>query len=483
LAFIVLLVLVQSEGEEPDEGAEVREYVPGVLSKSFYRPRNFPITDIGVWDEDTAYFSSRHSVKKIDEGHLMPMNGMEVGGGDEIIAFHLCHNRNSFFYEVQAEDGGTVTIFEHHLDDDHRVEVWKNEEDASSAKSLLCVGKLLLRASQDDLLAIDIERSESDHEHPSVSVLRKYDRNDDDALVITSLATHFANDVYTNQQVYGLVPRNRTLLKLHLETDHETEKVIAKSEILLSGGDGSDGDRDSASLLDPLFVLSLHDSVLFADGCALRQISRDERVRTLMGAPRECTSPQNQTVEPVPWATRLSPLQALAGSPEGTRYGVALALTKEEVVSVVQREDSYCAELDSEDCLAHPGCGWAQGEKLHEQLCFDCDALRQWESARKDIVGEDIDICLFEAAPRARTTYRLGGCGCAAPETTPQPDADGVGLTILQFFIGGSVIIGGCLGGLTYIRAQKRRAALAREMYGSIDCCEFHVFTDEEAGN
>jgi hypothetical protein len=467
-AFAAVLVLVG--GGAVAESTAVREYVPGAWSMSFYRPHQLQITGIGLVNRETAYFSTRSGVSELQEGHLkrLPME-VELG---EISAFHLCHHRNSFFYEVRARDGGTVTIFEHSLLFENKLQVWESE-DVSPATSLACVDKLLLRASSSSLLAINVESAEghgSDKEPAAVSVLFEYDSRSEAANAIASLAIGYAADVFTRAQVYALAPHNRTLLRLHLEEDHVLEKVVAESEPLLHGGDGSDGPLDVASAFEPLFVLSSHDAVLFADGCALRQIS-DGHVRTLLGVPGECVHPSNETVEPAPWASRLSRPEALAGVTEETLEGTVLALTGSQVFSVEQRQDVCSQHADAGECSAQAGCGWAEADNPGEQLCFGCDRLHEW-AGRHAVV----DPCELELEPRARTRYNLVGCGCIAPVwTTPEPSED-TGLEVFQIFVGGSILaaVAGCMWMLH--RASRRQAAM-RELYGA-DTCEFHVFND-----
>jgi len=471
LALTTLLVLAQSEDGKLAEGVPVREYATGAWSSSFYRPHQLQITGIGLINQETAYFSTRWGVSELHQGHLKHLQ-LEVGDA-EISAFHVCHHRNSFFYEVRARDGGTVTIFEHSLLFENKLQVWQSE-DVAPATALACVDKLLLRASSANLLAIDVEGAESDKESAAVSVLFEYDPHNGAADVITSIATGYAADVFTRAQVIALIPHNRTILRLHLEADHDTAKIIAESEPLLHGGDGSDGALGSASAHEPLLVLSVHDAVLFADGCALRQIS-EGHVRTLIGEPTECLAPQNETVEPVPWASRLSKLEALASAAEETQDGTVLALTGSEVFSLVQREDVCTRHADSEGCSSEPNCGWAEGAQPNERLCFSCDGLHEWASRQATV----LDPCLLELAPRASTTYHLGGCGCIAPEPIPDPaEEDGEGLTILQVIVGVSVLIGAFCCALTFYRASRRATAM-RELYGS-ESCEFHVFTDDE---
>lgn len=245
---------------------------------------------------------------------------------------------------------------------------------------------------------------------------------------------------------------------------------------MLHGGAGSDGALDTASMYDPLFVTSVHDTILFADGCALRQIS-DGRVRTLLGEPAECVAPQNETLEPVPWASRLSKPEALAGAAEETLDGTVLALTGSEVLRVRQGEDECERHADAEECSAQPGCGWAEGVRPHERRCFGCDNLHEWAAG----LATAMDPCLLETSPRGSTSYRLESCGCVAPQPAPSPEPDSgddTGLTVLQVIFGGSVIIAACCCMLMFRRASRREAAM-RELYG-VDTAEFHIFTDDE---
>jgi hypothetical protein len=330
------------------------------------------ITGIGLANEETAYFAKTRSVAQWRSAEQQ-LNDMHLPVHDgKISAFHLCHHRNSFFYEVTTD--GSATIFEHSVErqTEEAQRVW-HSEDADPSSSLACVDKYLLRASDSDLIAIDVETEHpdepDDHEHrqPDVSVLFEYE----DGGRIASVAVGYAADVFSKANVIAAVPDNRTIVRLHLSSDpHEEKKIVAEVESLLSAGDGSDGLLGDASAYDPRHVVSVHGNVLFADGCALRQIA-DGHVKTLLGAPSLCTAPQNETVEPVPWASKLSKTMALAGVAEDTSDSTVLALTGSEtqhVLKVTQTEDSCQAHSDQDDCVAQDGCAWASGAKAIERL-------------------------------------------------------------------------------------------------------------------
>jgi hypothetical protein len=480
LIHAILLVPVSSSVAD-DSDESTREYALGVRSASFYRPQQMQITGIGLANEETAYFAKTRSVAqwRRDENKFIEMTPPHESG--KISAFHLCHHRNSFFYEVKGD--GSVIIYEHSVErwhDEAPRTIWQSE-DAYPASSLACVDKYLLRASESDLIAIDVEpKHDDDHEHRplDVSTLFEYGPHEGH---IASVAVGFAADVVSRANIFAAVPGNGTLVRLHLSSDlHEDHKLIAQSEPFLLAGDGSDGALSDASAYDPRHVASVHGTVLFADGCALRQIA-DGRVKTLIGVPSRCTAPQNETVEPVPWASRLSKAMALAGVAEETSDRTVLALTGDRsspahevqhVFKVTQRDDSCSEHVAEDECTTQQGCAWAIGAKEIERLCFSCEALDEWIRGQHD-VGEK---CMLEMQPRFGTNYNLIGCGCVAP--TPVPGSSDFGLTAFQILVGGAVILAACCV-LTMLHRASRRAAAPRELLYE-DCAEFHIFTDCE---
>jgi hypothetical protein len=476
MAFATLVLRVQSDDVPAPVSSDepVRDYVAGVSIANFYRPQNIKFTGVGIVNQDTAYFSTRWGIGELQtQIHWLH----RVIDHDEVTAFHLCHHRNSVFYEVESQDGGSVTIHELSLVFQKEFKV-VSFDDASPATSLACVDDLLLRASSSNVIAVNVAESEEpeheeDKKEPVWSVLFEYDHHDQSD-VITSLATSYAADVFTKAQVFALIPHNRTLLRVHLESDdHHSGHITAQSEILLEGGDGSDGAIQEASTYEPLHVLSVHDTILFADGCSLRQIA-DGYVKTVVGSPADCVEPQNETVEPVPWASRLSKPEALAGAAEETAEGAVLALTGAGIFRMTHADDTCTPHTEAEDCAGQHGCGWAAGAKSGEHMCLSCEALQAWAS------GESMeDVCTLEYGPRASTTYNLVGCGCVVVTTTPEPEPAGGSFTALHVVLVLFVLVAVCCVLLMFHRASRRAAAM-REIYGA-ESCEFHIFTDEES--
>jgi len=443
-----------------------RDYVPGTWSASFYRPREVQIEAVGIVNENLAYFQTRWGVSALHDGLLTPVIEVDKDSAD-ITAFHVCHHRGSIFYEVLSRDGGAMTIFEFSLGTRQKEKV-REFQDVAAATSLACVDQLLLRASRSNLLAVHLRPS-------AVSVLRTYGAEEHSS-VITSLAVGYAADVVSRAQVFAAVPENRTLLRLHIT--NEGGLLVARSEPLLLGGDGSDGPLDAATAHDPQHVLWSRGKVLFVDGCALREVDGGS-VRTLLGAPESCIPPANETVEPVPWASRLSRPAALAGSADATAVGAVLLLTGAEVVQVVQRANDCVEHLTDADCVEQHGCGWAESSTSEQHACFDCNSLEEWANRQRPAV----QACSLEGAPRAGTRYSLTGCGCVAPSPAPPPappapaDSGGAANTV-QAVLAVILIIAAAIAGILLYRAF-RRAAVMRELYG-VDTAEFHTFTDDE---
>lgn len=241
-----------------------------------------------------------------------------------------------------------------------------------------------------------------------------------------------------------------------------------RSEILLAGGDGSDGSLAAASAAAPGHVVWAHGNVLFSDGCTVRRISTN-RVQTLLGGP--CA--QNKTLEPMPWASRLSQPLALATEAAGTVSGSSLLLTAAGVIRLSEPESS-CAGQDDDACNAE-GCGWAESGALRR--CFDCQGLQAWAAGQRPKVV----ACDLELEPRASTRYSLAGCGCIRPTVTPdlRPASSGSGLAdVVQAFLTMVVLAGAVVAGILMYRSYRRNAAL-RELYG-VDTAEFHTFHDDE---
>ncbi|CAE8655900.1 unnamed protein product, partial [Polarella glacialis] len=223
--------------------------------------------------------------------------------------------------EILAKDGGVLTIYEYSLSARESVKIRVFQETVP-ATSLACVDQLLLRASPANLIAISLQQGGFGH----TSVLQKF-RDPEGADALGSLSVGFAADVPSQAQLFAVAPRNRSVLRLHLVEDETTGGLhLGGSELLVAGGDGGDGPLSEASALEPRQVLWNHGKVIFSDGCSVRQIDGG-LVTTLLGAPAECVEPGNETLAPVPWATRISAPAALAAEAEGTAGAAVLVLT------------------------------------------------------------------------------------------------------------------------------------------------------------
>lgn len=460
-AFCALAIRV---GRVAAQDVPVRDYVLDAWTAHFYRPRTMHIMDIGLVNEDAAFFATTSGVFHPHAGELTRL--LEVADG-EMTAFHLCHHRNSIFYEVLARDGGTVTITEYFLLAGSSKQVVEFQ-DALPATSLACVDQLLLRASPASLQAIHLGTGE-------VSVLWHSESQQN---VISSIAASYAADIFTRAHIYGLVPQNRTILRLQLGST--ADGLTVDSESVLTGGDGNDGPIASASTYQPHSVLSVRDAILFVDGCSLRRIS-DGSVRTVLGSPQECARAVNETaLEPVPWATRLVSPSALASEAQATVDGAVLVLTGTEVFRIVQRESECVSHQSEDECVSQQGCGWAEGAEPHERLCLECTKLHEWASSSSQ--SPAADVCVLEAGPRAGTRYSLSACGCVAPEPepapSPEPELEDEGTGVLQAIFAIIVVPAALIVLFLWYRA-KRRAGTLRQFYGA-DSAEFHLFTEED---
>jgi len=463
-----------------------RDYAQGSWSATFYRPQEIQISGLGLVNDDSTILAARRSVSSLhSDGLLARIFKIERA---EITAFHLCHHRSSIFYEVLSDDGGQVTVFERSLYGGRTVQV-REFVDLAPATSLACVDNLLLRASPAKLLAIDTKLG-------SVHVLRD---NVGPQLassegVVTSLTVGHAADIPARAEIFAANPHNRTLLRLHLTMD--TGPPILHEEPLLTGGDGSDGPLAVATVRDPRQVLWSRGAVLFTDGCTLRRITFGAAgftaagglVETLVGSSEDCVAPADESLQPAPWASRLSAPKALAGSAVDTAEGVVLVLTGAQVLRVVQSAHS-CLAMEEEACVSQ-GCGWAEGPGgPMQRRCFECHAVRAWAASQ----GPTVDPCSLEAEwhgeeqalPAAGTRYRLEACGCVAPAAkTPasQPFGDVV-FALATYTIEFLLPVSGIILALAMYRARRRAAAMREQFDGpgdDDDGVEFHIFEDDE---
>lgn len=467
LGFSVLR-LVESSGAAA--ATPHREYAPRSQSTAIYRPRQVEIRAAGLVNEAAVYFETPDGVSALhDGGFLTPL--LEVDDAN-IKAFHLCHHRNSIFYEVLAREGGGLTIFEYSLAARSRARV-REFQDAAPATSLACVDQLLLRASQANLMAISLQQD--DTPPAIVQTFHAPDGSD----VLTSLAVGFAADVFSQAQIYAVAPGNRSLLQMGLAAGEAGGHLYTSSKALLEAGPGDDGPLAHASVRRPGLLAWAQGRLLFTDFCAVREVSAERYVRTLLGSPLvACSGAGNETLEPVPWASRLSDVVGLAGAADGTAAGAALAVTRAQVVRMAEVREDVCADLHHEDCTSHAaGCGFAEGAS--QSRCMSCSGLQQWAGSQLP----PLQLCSLEAATRAGVRYSLVGCGCQpAPEPEPDPDDPGSDaqntVPIALQVVVGFVLLAVLLAVALLLYRASRRAAAAREMYG-VDTAEFHTFTDD----
>lgn len=442
--------------------AQIQEHGRAVWPQvtRFYRPQGLRITGLGLINEEEVFFATESGISGFHDGFLTPLVHTDHATPQ---AFHLCHHRNSIFYEALGYDSGELTIFEYSLVARRRERI-QGFQDAAPATALACIDRMLLRASPSSLLAVHLQSNRPP------SVLREFHLG---AAPVTSLSVGFAADVYTRAQIFALVSQNRSLLRLRLTPQGDDLAVSAASQELLSGGSGSDGPIGSATAYDPRHILWSHGNILFTDGCSLREI-RDANVRTLVGSPADCVRPANESLELAPWATRLSRPKALAGASDGTVSEVVLFLTGAQVSRVASQRDACTQHLSEQKCSQQLDCGWAEGSG--HSLCFGCELLRLWAASQRP----PVDPCSLEGASRASTRYGLASCGCLPPG--PQPSSGGrswSGADAVQVMLSIIVLWVGTCAALLVYRAH-RRAVVINELYG-VDTAEFHVFNDEDS--
>lgn len=438
-----------------------REYVLNAWSTSFYKPRA-EIESLGLINQDSVFFKSKWAISALHDGFLSQL--VEVDGEtSEITSFHLCHHRNSFFYEVVSREHGTMTIFEYGLSTKHTAMV-REFQDLVPSRALACVDQLLLRASQSSLLALSLQTG-------ATSILRQY-ATGEDVLVIDSLTVGYAADIAERAEIYAVAPRNRTVLRLHLADNGGG--LSAKLEELLPSGIGADGPLADASAHEPHSVLWSRGKVLFVDGCSLREVDGGH-VRTLLGHPQHCSEPASESLHAVPWASQISRIHAVAAAADETAVGAVLLATGAEVLLVVVQGDSSCGVHSADaECTAQRGCGWAEGQSTEQRACFSCSGLETW--AQRQNHG---DPCDLEESHAAGTRYSLAGCGCLAPTPAPAPappDPADDDASRVQAALAVLIIIAAAFTALLLYR-RSRRAAAYRELYG-VDTAEFHTFTD-----
>jgi len=421
-----------------------REYLP-TWSKSFYRPRDVELKNIGLVNVQTVFFATHAGVSTLHDGLLTPV--IEVREA-ELTAFHLCHHRSSIFYETLAKDGGVLTIYEYSLlqKESHKVAIF---QETVPAKALACVDQLLLRSSQANLVAISLTHG------ATKSMLQKFKDGED---YLSSLAVAFPADSLQNAEVFGVVPRNRSVVKLRLNQD-SVDLHLSKVQELLTAGDGADGSLEQASVVDPLHVAWLHGKLLLADRCSLRQVWEDQ-VQTLLGS--ECDD--NETLQPAPWASKIAMPLGIAAESEGTAGQTALLLTQHQVIQVTH-EDS-CAESSREACVK-AGCGWAEApSKRH---CFSCEHLQSWAEMQRPIA----DSCALELTLQpGQTRYDLEACGCKPPAPAPAKYEGDSLWSIVRL-----VLFFGALGGaFSWFRQRQRRRE--EEMHVPAPNVQFHTFNE-----
>jgi len=410
-----------------------------------------------------VYFATKTGVSMLHDGLLTPAVERH---DSELVAFHMCHHRSSLFYEVLSKDGGVLTIYEYSLLAKESVKVAIFQETVP-AKSLCCVDNLLLRASRASLVAVSL----SSGALGASSILQKFKDEQD---VLGSLTAAFAADIVQHAQVYAVVPRNRSVVKLHLQEDtHGVLHLTAVDEVLIPG-EGADGPTETASVVQPHHVAWLHGKLLIVDGCSLRQVE-EGRVKTLLGSPVECAEPPNETLSPASWTSRIAQPLGLAVEAEATTGHTVLVLTRGQVIQVTQ-DDGSCTESSHDTCIKEQ-CGWVEDDRHNR--CLGCSELHAWAEAQRP----PLDPCLLQSsaiggAGRADSVrYDLSACGCAVPTTTPAPEED-IGLAGFMRVL---LVLGIAAGVLFYCWRERQRRRFQQDMYGmTSDTVQFHTFNDQE---
>lgn len=440
------------------EGPTSRTYAPDYQSQTFFVPRQVQIDAVGILNEGTAFFATRSGIKALHhEGPPTPI--VEVDH-EEITAFHLCHHRSSIIYEVLSRDGGTLSIYEYSIPVRTKVMV-REFQDMVPAMSLACIDQWLLRASPATFQAVHIATG-------SQSDLRRYqDRSDSN--VISSLSVAYAMDTVAHAEVFAVNPNNRTIVRLHLQQDGDGIREKSAENVLV-GGEGSDGSIEIATLRNPQHLVWTGGRLIFTDGCMLREMAAGH-VRTLVGN-GVCVPPANETLEPVPWATRLSHPRALAVATEGTTSRAMLLLTETQIMQVLE-SPNQCARVSAvEKAHQQHGCGWAQGQAEEEQLCFECSTLERWAASQRP----SIDACSLDFSLRRGTWYSLSGCDCGVPSPDPNSDAAEVEAERIQTNLSILLLVAVLV---VIVVLYRRRPAITRES-NDVDIAEFHVFTDAD---
>lgn len=438
-----------------------REYLPS-WSANFYRPHGLhevEVKSVGLVNVETVFFATDSGISTLHDGLLTPVVELRDA---ELTSFHLCHHRSSIFYETLSRDGGVLTIYEYNLALKESVKVTSFQETVP-AKALACIDHLLLRSSRANLVAISL----ATHGAPR-SMLQKFKEDE----YLASLAVAFPADSVQHAEIFGVVPRNRSVVKLRLNQDSVNLR-LSEVEELLTAGDGTDGPIEHASVLEPLHVAWLHGKLLVVDKCSLRQVSGEPMVvKTLLGrSDLECSV--NETLAPAPWASKISAARGVATESEGTAGQTALLLTGQQVIQVTQ--DDTCAEISRETCVK-AGCGWAEGDRTSQRHCFPCKRLQSWADAQRPA----LDPCVLEAGTQpGPTRYDLEACGCVPPPPpTKAPKSQGAPLLILLRLV---AFFGAIGAGLTYCYRgyrQRQRQQLEAEMYMPAPHVQFHTFND-----
>lgn len=473
LAFCAMAVmgLASVDANDPHRS---RQYATDYLSQTFFIPRQIKIDAVGLLNEDTAYVATRSGIKALRAGGS-PTPVIEVDN-EEIVAFHLCHHRSSIIYEVLSRDGGALSIYEYSIPVRMKVKV-KDFQDTLPANALSCVDQWILRVSPAALQAVHIATG-------TQSELRGFQEAAD---AISSLSVAYSADIVANAEVYAAHPNNSTISRLRLQDDGSGKLREESSDCVLSGGAVVDGPIEVAAVKSPHHVVWTNGKILFTDGCMLREFAGGH-VRTVFGRPT-CVPGANETLEPVPWATRLSQPQALAISTEGTAATALLLLTETQVVRILHAPNACaaagmnehgaaaagkCSEGQAGAASGHQsGCAWADAPAADEQLCFECSALEKWATLQRP----QLDLCSIELSPRQNTTYSLSGCGCVAPSPGPA-DAAEVESERIQANLSILLVVA-VLAIAVLLYRRGRRVRGMQELYG-VDTGAFHTFTDQE---
>jgi len=371
--------------------ASERSRTSMMWAETFFRPQEGELSWVGIANEDTSYVGTRYSIlRRASDGNMLPMVRVDDG---EIRAWHLCHSRQSLFYEVLSKDKTITTIFEHPVSSsiNSRQEATVKEfQDLHPASSLACIDGFLLRAAPSSFLAIDLDSRGISYPFQ--------EKNLAEAPSLTSLTVAYEEDIVGNAKIFAICPENKTIVRLALQRDASSHGLTLTNLPVAV----------PAKAASPEQVIWSHDQLFFTDGCALRSYDFGHNIVTVLGSD-ECTTPNAENVSGIPWAARLSRPKALAAAAQGARDLAVWLVTEAQVLKVHSRPDACARHSSNEgDCRDQVGCAWAEGDgSLGQTRCFACEEMMRWT---KNSGMED--HCSFMTTMPQGTWCDLRQCGC-----------------------------------------------------------------------